>query len=113
MGFSRIGPHGRARLPHVGACPPSWRCIVLRPREFALAGLDEAREHRLDQGVFRGDMVEHATFAQLGFARHRVEGQTPQAITQDNASGGGEDAIRGWCGAVWSFHRQYTCQVLC
>jgi hypothetical protein len=102
MGFSRIGEHGRTRSPHVGACPTSWRCIVLRPREFALAGLDEAREHRLDQGVFRGEMVEHATFAQLGFARHRVEGQTPHAITQDNASGGGEDAIRGWCGGTSS-----------
>ena len=113
MGFSRIGPHGRTRSPHVGGCPPSWRCIVLRPREFAHVGLDETREHRLNQGLFRGDMVEHAALAQLGFARHRAQGQTPHAITQDHARGSGEDAIRGWCGAVWSCHRRSTCQALC
>jgi hypothetical protein len=113
MGFSRRGPHGRNLSPHVGACPPSWRCIVLRPREFALVGLDETREHRLNQGLVRDDMVEHAALAQLGFARHRGQGQTPHAITQDNALGSSEDAIRGWCGAVWSYHRRSTRQAHC
>ena len=57
VGVVRRRPHGGALSPHRGAGPPSWLGILLRPLRVALAGRQETREERLDQGLFRGEMV--------------------------------------------------------
>ena len=57
VGVARRGPHGCALSPHRGAGPPPWLGILRRPLRVALAGLEETREERLDQGLFRCEMV--------------------------------------------------------
>ena len=59
--------------------------------EFA----DDLVHHAGDQGVTRGEVIEHATLAEAGLGRGRVEGEVADAVTQDDLLGGVEDAGLG------------------